>query len=955
MIEVTQRHADVRVDVLAPDGQLLTAFDTPDQDTGVERLRVVTQAAGTCSVRVTPTRPGGGYDITLVEVRRATPLDHRVMQAQRAYMQAEALRKQGTEASQRASLALYQQSIAGFAEGGEVRAHGVALNSRAIVLSVLGDVPGSIRDLEESLRLRRAARDRAGEAQTLANLGIQLERAGRLREALAHYTVSLETRRQIGDRWGVANALTRLGMLYSSLDDLARADRLLAQAQAMWRELGDEKWELISIVERARLQIALGHPRAAIDLYKRTAALHPSGRGRLALASALIDLGWCALSAGDTRDARDLFSRALDLATLTGSVDAQSRARMGEAFAWMREAQERSGAARTDALRVARTSGMQAWMLARTLGRQDEADALSILMQIFTARGERNAAIIAGTMAVDAYTQIGRDLSGVAPRLQQQYVQARGDTFRRLARLLIDEGRLLEAEHVLVMLKAEEYTRFLRGGGHASPALSSASRPDITRCIALADRAATLARTCEDMRTRGFRSPEEKKQYLSLRDELAAANEAVLRFFDEQRGASKNAADITDLEKSTSAIMSDLGELGPDVVALYPLVLDDSVSIIMVTPQARIARRYQPPPGKPFRRADLRAQVAGLREALQNPSLDPRPRARALYDIIVGPVAEDLRRYHAKTIMWFVDGELRYVPMGALFDGHHYLVESYRMETATLASLPRLKDVPRPRWRGLGLGVSRAHAVTVDGGERDDFPALPFVRDELRIIGESAQARDGALFDGRVLLDEGFTADALREALLPDAEGGFSLVHIASHFQFLPGDVSRSYLLLGDGRPLPLSWFNRRGEQIFRGVDLLTLSACNTATGAMSADGVEMEGFAELAQQQGARAVLATLWPVADASTAQLMKELYRLRQAPPGMSKAEALRQAQLALLEGRIRPTGSGTQRAEAHYTPRAKPARDAQTPPWRPDPSRPFAHPFYWAPFVLFGNWQ
>ena len=112
---------------------------------------------------------------------------------------------------------------------------------------------------------------------------------------------------------------------------------------------------------------------------------------------------------------------------------------------------------------------------------------------------------------------------------------------------------------------------------------------------------------------------------------------------------------------------------------------------------------------------------------------------------------------------------------------------------------------------------------------------------------------------------------------------------------------------------------------MFGGVDILTLSACNTASAGADADGKEVEGFAEIAQEQGARSVVASLWAVADNSTRSLMEAFYRNRVTPPGKSKAEALREAQVALLTGKAG------------------------------GPARPYAHPFYWAPFVLVGNWR
>ena len=127
-----------------------------------------------------------------------------------------------------------------------------------------------------------------------------------------------------------------------------------------------------------------------------------------------------------------------------------------------------------------------------------------------------------------------------------------------------------------------------------------------------------------------------------------------------------------------------------------------------------------------------------------------------------------------------------------------------------------------------------------------------------------------------------------------------------------------SFLLLGDGQRLTLGDMRTQNFR-FDNVDLLTLSACDTGVGGgRDITGKEIEGFGVIAQQQGAKGVLATLWPVADGSTAKLLSTMYQRRQSQ-GLSKIEALRQAQLAMM---------------------------SQT---------KYAHPFYWAPFILLGNWQ
>src|SRR5262249_9219395 len=161
-------------------------------------------------------------------------------------------------------------------------------------------------------------------------------------------------------------------------------------------------------------------------------------------------------------------------------------------------------------------------------------------------------------------------------------------------------------------------------------------------------------------------------------------------------------------------------------------------------------------------------------------------------------------------------------------------------------------------WDALGLGVSKAH------GER--IPALPGVVDEMRgiirdesVAGAAATADHAGVLPGVVKLDEQFTENAM----LAELRKRHKVVHIASHFQFAPGNETSSALLLGDGSFLSLAQIKSL-PNVFGGVDLLTLSACNTATGGSGANGKEVEGFGVLAQRQGAKAVVASLWPVFD-------------------------------------------------------------------------------------------
>ena len=177
------------------------------------------------------------------------------------------------------------------------------------------------------------------------------------------------------------------------------------------------------------------------------------------------------------------------------------------------------------------------------------------------------------------------------------------------------------------------------------------------------------------------------------------------------------------------------------------------------------------------------------------------------------------------------------------------------------------------------------------------------------------------------------------------------LVHIASHYVFHVGDDTQSYLLLGgkdtggQGFHLTLAELCDDQRMDFKGIELLTLSGCQTGVGSNDSDGREIDGLGITAQRKGSKAVVATLWEVDDASVAILMATFYKLWVTAPEMTKAEALQQAQLALLHGTTDTAGA----------PQSPSARDSSVSAFEQRSASQYANPFYWAPFILIGNWK
>jgi CHAT domain-containing protein len=310
-----------------------------------------------------------------------------------------------------------------------------------------------------------------------------------------------------------------------------------------------------------------------------------------------------------------------------------------------------------------------------------------------------------------------------------------------------------------------------------------------------------------------------------------------------------------------------------------------------------------------------------------------------LYQILIGPVKADLDQARAETLVWSLDGALRYVPMAALYDGKRYLVEQYNTVTITPVSIPHLSDKPDlSNLSTVAMGISRKY----EGG----LPPLPSVVGELDDIVTDAKVQGAhGVLPGTILLDGQFTEKAMEDKL--DSPHG--VVHIASHFVFKPGDDSQSYLLLagkdegGAGFRLTVADFRDNQKLVLDGTDLLTLSACETGMGGNASNGREVDGLGTTAQLKGAKAVISSLWEVNDSSTGELMADFYqRWARGAGKVEKVEALRQAQLDLLLGKTKlKAGSGGRGIETNA-----PAGVV---------AEGYAHPYYWAPFVLMGNWR
>ena len=347
-------------------------------------------------------------------------------------------------------------------------------------------------------------------------------------------------------------------------------------------------------------------------------------------------------------------------------------------------------------------------------------------------------------------------------------------------------------------------------------------------------------------------------------------------------------------EACLEAQLTNIDSIDRQAAVIYPIILRDRLEVILSLP------------GKPLRhystqipQAELEAEIEKLRQTVgirsRRAFYEP---AQNLYNWLIRPALTDLVDSGIETLVFVPDGSFRNIPMAVLSDGEHYLIEKYNIALTPGLQLLAPRPLEEIKLKTLVAGLTE---------ERHGFAPLDYVKVELEDIQNQ--------LNSKVLLNQEFTQQSL-QTKMESAE--YPIVHIATHGQF-SSILEDTFLLAWDSR-IQIKQLNRilqtQTLKQQEAIELLVLSACETAVG----DRRAALGLAGMAVRAGARTTLATLWMVSDESTALAMKNFYQqLTQPQVQMTKAKALRQSQLNLIH------------------------------------STRFKHPYYWAPFILVGNWQ
>ncbi|MCT7975623.1 CHAT domain-containing protein [Laspinema sp. D5] len=825
--------------------------------------------------------------------------------------------------------------------------------------------------------------------ETLVNQGRELYQGGRFAEALRVWNRAAEGYHQGGDRLNQALCLNYLTLAYQALGEWDSAEASIQESLSLLdspatssHRTGNPVSERIraqALNSKGSLQLTRGEPEAALDSWKQAEALYQAQgdltgalgsqinqaqgmqtlglyrRSRLLLEqvnqelqsqpdshlkiTGLQNLGNALQVVGDLPEAQRVLSQSLaiarnlraagEISTTLLSLGNTARALedWDQALTYYQEAAATATAPITklDAQlnQLSLSVETQQWETARSLlnpiieqlatlppsrsgvyARVNFAFSALKMLEGLSATGEGEPTLSEPEIAQILATAVQEANALQDPRSQSYAIGELGHLYKRTGQFSDAKKLTQQALAVAVSINAKEIAarwqwqlgRILKETGETQSAIAAYS--EAVRTLSLLRR--DLVAIAQEVQF-SFQERVEPiyRELVSLllsdnptQDHLKQARETL------------EALQLAELENFFRQACLDIQPVQIDQVdakaaAIYPIILPDRLEVILSIPGQPL-RHYAT--GLP--QGEVERTLEQLLAAL-NPFFSDQERlklSKQVYDWLLRPAEASLADAQIQTLVFVLDGLLRNLPMAALYDGGRYLVESYNIALTPGLQLLAPQAIAPNQLRALTVGLTEA---------RQGFSALPGVARELDEISSHLPAQ--------MILNQAFTADALKQEI---QNSSFPVVHLATHGQF-SSNPEDTFILTYDQKinVKQLQEILRSRETGRWGVtqseippiELLVFSACQTATG----DKRAALGLAGVAVRSGARSTLATLWSVKDDSTSQLMADFYR-EFSLGQMSKAEALRRAQVALLQ--------------------------------QPE----YQHPFYWAPFILVGNW-
>jgi CHAT domain-containing protein/Tfp pilus assembly protein PilF len=1006
-VVVSQRGVDALVALFTPGGKKIGEVNREPVTVGAETILEIAEAAGAYMIEVRSTEKGpqtGRYEIKVEELREATTEDRHRVAAESAFREAGKLR-QGTLEEKRKSIEKYQEALALYRSVGDRSKEAVTLNNIGVSHMFVGELQEALDKHNEALALSRVIGDRREEANALIYIGAAYWSRGELRTALEKYNEALPLRRTAGDRRGEAHTLNNIGMVYSAMGDMRKAQEKYNEALLLTRAVGDRSREANILGNLALIHVYLGELRKALEEYNEALLIFQTVGNRNNQAAAINGIGWVYWWLREPQKALEKYNEALSISRATGNrnMEATTLDDIGEihwsqgklqkalenhnaALSLRQAINDRRGIAGTlhKIGEVYRSLGEpqkalekynEALPISRDVGdRNGEAAALLGIARVEQARGALTQAHQAIEQAVGVVESLRADIreehrASYFASLREYYESyidilaerhgrnqsagfdatafavSESARARSLLELLTEsradirqgvDGSLLERERSLQqLLHAKAAAQFALLNGKHAPAQAEAAAKEIDSITA---------------------------EYEELRAQIRARNPRYAALTQPQP------LGLTEIQRQV---------LDPDTL-LLEYSLGDNASHLFVVSQTSIAWSRLP------KRSEIEEATRRLRELLTAPQ--PRPgdtqakyqarvkkavegywtQAAELSRMLLGPVASQLGK---KRLAIVADGALQYIPFAALpapspatgvarnsvaeaqplFVEHEIVslpsastLATLRRETAgrksaekTLAVLadPVFTDDDTRVRHNVSKTATKEKFRSAESDETDtDFQQMLRSGRETGVIAAESgfgrllsTRREAAAISALVPERERMQAldfEASRTTTLRPELGEYRIVHFATHgiLNNIHPELSGMVLSLVNEAGRPQDGFLRLQDiyNLKLSAELVVLSACQTGLG-KEVKGEGLIGLTRGFMYAGAPRIVASLWKVDDRATSELMKRFYQGMLGPERLSAAGALRQAQLSMWKQKQ----------------------------WRA--------PYYWASFVLQGEWK
>ncbi len=762
-----------------------------------------------------------------------------------------------------AALKSYNQALAIFKTLKDPNGEASVLNNLSAIYLNLGQPQQALSVLRRSLVLRRQVKDRAGEATTLNNIGAVYKEFGQFQQALASYSQALPLYRQVKDRTREATALNNIGETYIAIGQPQQALKFLQQALLIRRTSSDRTQIATILNNLGGVYRELRQPQQAKSYFNQALQIHQKTEDRLGVAASLNNLGAVYNELDQFQPALAYYNSALAIYKQVGDISGEANiiSNLGVVYARMGKLQQ------------ALANYKLALPLWRTIGdKVGEANTLVNLGTVYRDLKQSTEAIASLEQSVAITLQLRGGLERVNRR---QFLENNSGSAIALIDLLIDQKQAKRAyQWVNLTTTADlaDYSRLID---------AKVANPQAQQAIEQWNQANRQLDNLRQQLQQKF-SPQLSGSINQLQAQTNQKAEDFARQFPE----------IAELFETKPADIADLQtNIPPGTVIVQPVLLTDVTSVpntiaLFVLTRDKLTVKQQKLDPKVFNEL-----VTQYRTQLTTASSRKyQATSRSLYDILIRPIEAQILS-NTTQLSIIATGKLRYIPFETLIDSKtgKYLIEKYPINNLTRLSNRFNKPTLDKKLSILAIGnPSQGDRRNLAGAEEEVKDITAILPGSKAAIGKQATVRNFEILAPR-----------------------FSILHLATHGCFNPKGcpdlkLEANTLLFSD-RSFHISDAALLG---LKNTDLVVLSACQTAVQADS-NGEEFAGIAYLFERAGADSVIASLWLAKDEETKDLMIDFYQnLKQ---GKTKAEALRQAKLSLID----------------------------------------KHPLYWSPFILIGD--